>query len=109
MTRPRFSSAQDLAEAASNDPTLEQELKTDPVGTLRQVAKPLDSDFVVYRIVVSALGLAVILSVLGAIALGWRDMGGTTVHEPPQLLTAIGSAAVGALAGLLAPSPSNRG
>jgi hypothetical protein len=55
-----------------------------------------------YRIVVLSLGIAVMIGMIGLIVLSWR---GVTVL--PEGLVAIASAAVGALAGLLAPSPKN--
>ncbi|HTG33927.1 MAG TPA: hypothetical protein VLB76_13440 [Thermoanaerobaculia bacterium] len=90
----------ELATKVANDPALEAEMKQDPAGTLARIATPIPDTFV-YRVVVSSLGLAILISLLGAIALWW--IGKTTI---PELLTAIGSAAVGALAGLLAPSPT---
>jgi len=65
---------------------------------------PLDSDPWIYRMVVLFLGLSVIGCVVFGflIALWKNDM------ETPQILIALGSAAVGALAGLLAPSPKNK-
>ncbi len=69
---------------------------------IASLAGPLPDTFV-YRVVVVSLGATVVLTVLGAIAMSF---GGKT---PPDLLTALGSAAVGALAGLLAPSPIARG
>ena len=86
-----------------NDPAFAAQLKDDPVEALSDVAGVLESDPWVYRIVVTFLGLAVLLTVLGAIALAFR--GGA---EIPAVLTALGSASVGALAGLLAPSPGER-
>lgn len=56
----------------------------------------------VYRIVVLVLGLAVFASLIGAIILTIQD------HSTPELLIALGSAAMGGLAGLLAPSPLNK-
>lgn len=53
--------------------------------------------------VIGALGLAVLLAVIGAIILA---IAGKPI---PELLTALGSAAVGALARLLAPSPAGKG
>ncbi len=64
----------------------------------------MQTDVWIYRIVVAALGLAVLVSLVGAIILAvWEND-----SETPQVLTAIGSAAVGALAGLLAPSPASK-
>ena len=66
----------------------------------RAVAGPLTWDVWIYRMVVLALGLTVLLALIGAVVLA--ILGKTT----PEILIALGSAAVGALAGLLAPSPS---
>jgi len=56
----------------------------------------------VYRIVVSILGLVVLASLVGTIMLTIQD------RSTPELLIALGSAAMGGLAGLLAPSPLNK-
>jgi uncharacterized membrane protein YbhN (UPF0104 family) len=63
---------------------------------------PPKKDIWIYRIVVTVLGLTVMASVIGAIALTMKEF------DTPELLVALGSAAIGGLAGLLAPSPSNR-
>lgn len=55
-----------------------------------------------FRIVVIALGLCVLSSLLGAIILAVKGL------DTPQLLVALGSAAIGGLAGLLTPPPLNR-
>jgi hypothetical protein len=59
------------------------------------------NDIWLYRIVVAVLGLTVMASVVGAIVL--------TLSGPstPEVIVALGSAAIGGLAGLLAPSPMN--
>jgi len=56
----------------------------------------------VYRIVVLILGLVVLASLVGTIMLTIQD------RSTPELLIALGSAAMGGLAGLLAPSPMNQ-
>ena len=56
----------------------------------------------VYRIVVLILGLVALASLVGTIMLTIQD------HATPELLIALGSAAMGGLAGLLAPSPMNK-
>ena len=61
-----------------------------------------NKDIWLYRMVVAVLGLTVVASVVGAIAL--TLMGQST----PEVIVAVGSAAVGGLAGLLAPSPRGR-
>jgi hypothetical protein len=78
--------------------------KRELIEQLESVPRPLDTDPWIYRMVVFFLGLTVLVTVLGGIALTW--VGGTSQNfQVPQGVVAIGSAAVGALAGLLAPSP----
>ena len=100
-------SAELLYDKAVADPELVAKIKTDPVKELKKLrdesttALPaLQADVWIYRIVVAGLGLVVLSAVIGAIVLSAKGITAT-----PQILTAIGSAAVGALAGLLAPSP----
>ncbi len=59
-------------------------------------------DIWIYRIIVLALGLSVVVSILGAIGLA---MTGKTI---PEVLVALGSAAIGGLAGFLVPSHLHR-
>ena len=67
---------------------------------IAQLPPVLTTDVWIYRVVVGALGLAVLSAIFGAIILSAMK-----ITPIPDILTAIGSAAVGALAGLLAPSP----
>ena len=62
----------------------------------------LHNDIWLYRLVVAVLGLTVVASVTGAIVLALSG------QSTPEVLIALGSAAIGGLAGLLAPSPLNR-
>jgi hypothetical protein len=63
---------------------------------------PLKKDAWIYRVVVAMLGVTMITSVGGAIAL-------TIAGQPtPDVLVTLGSTAAGSLAGLLAPSPLNK-
>jgi len=55
-----------------------------------------------YRMVVAVLGLTVVSSVVGTIALAMAG------QSTPEVIVALGSAAIGGLAGLLAPSPMTR-
>ena len=100
----RYMYLSDLADRLATDPELQTQFKSDPVAALgKLVAAPLESDVWIYRMVVGALGLVALISIIGAIVL--VSLGKTS----PDLLTAMGSAAVGALAGLLAPSPVKKG
>jgi hypothetical protein len=96
----RTDSSLELAAMVAQDPKLQAQIRQDPTGTLQSLSRPLDTDRWVYRIVVLALGLTALLVVLGAIVLTALDKGNI-----PDALVAIGSAAIAALAALLAPSP----
>jgi hypothetical protein len=98
----RIATLEQLAAALASDPALAARVKEDPAKAIAGLATPLQSDVWIYRIVVGALALAILSAVGGAILLA---MNGRPV---PEVLLAIGSGAVGALAGLLAPSPSGR-
>lgn len=64
-------------------------------------------DKMVYRIVVVSLGIVAVIAVVGAFFLGSLQVFGEPV-QVPDLMTALGSGAIGALAGMLAPSPVSR-
>lgn len=90
----------DFKSKFSRDAEFRERFTNDPEGTFREeMGTPLQTDEWVYRIVVIALGLAVLLSVFGAFQLSLREL------TAPDILLAVASASVGALAGLLAPSP----
>lgn len=91
----------ELADRIESDPELRRQLQEDPVNTLRAMAEhPLETDVWIYRLVVIFLGSVAVIAALGGI---WIGSSGAQI---PDLLTALGSAAIGALAGLLAPSPT---
>jgi predicted phage tail protein len=97
----RIATIEQLAEAVRSDPALAARVRENPAEAIADLASPLQSDVWIYRLVVGALALAILITVVGAILLA---MQGRTV---PDVLLAIGSGAVGALAGLLAPSPAS--
>ena len=95
-------SIEELTKMIASDKSLEDEIKEDPIKGIAKITEhPLEIDKWIYRIVVLMLGLTVLLAAYGAIYLA-----GIAKAEIPDILIAIGSAAVGALAGLLTPSPS---
>jgi len=105
LASKKVRTAEELQDRLRTDPVLQAEMKKDPAAALAAVTRaPLDTDVWIYRLVVGALGLAVLIALVGAIVLALRGN-----VAPPDVLTALGSAAVGALAGLLAPSPVGRG
>lgn len=93
----KIQSVSELATRVASDEKLASQIRENPAEALASIAAIPDNT--IYRIVVGALGGAVLLTIGGAIVLA-------AVGKPiPDVLTALGSAAVGALAGLLAPSP----
>ena len=100
MKKQPVGSIHELAKKVKSNPELEQMLKKDPIEALEILAGAAIPDTLVYRITVGALGLAVIITLVGSIILVFYN------KATPEILVAIGSAAVGALAGLLAPSPA---
>jgi hypothetical protein len=95
----RTDSSTELAAMVADDPHLQQKLKDDPVGTLQDLSEPLESDKWIYRIVVGSLGLTALGVVAGVFVL-------EAIHSSltiPDAMTAMGSAAIAALAALLVP------
>ena len=87
----------------AQDPALAERIKENPVAAVAEVsADPLQSDPMIYRVVVIVLGAVLLLAAVGALSLSWYE------KDIPDLLTALGSAAVGALAGVLTPLGGNR-
>lgn len=101
----RVINSQELTAKIKENPEIELPRIAEQV--IRELPPPLESDPWIYRIVVLALGGTVLIVVLGAILLAATHTGATEFRIP-EVLTAIGSAAVGALAGLLAPSPGKK-
>jgi hypothetical protein len=64
---------------------------------------PLGHDVWIYRMVVGLLGVVLIIATLGGLIIAMAGKG-----PVPDVVVAMGSGAVGALAGLLAPSPAGR-
>jgi len=102
-------SVDQLLTIIKSDPNAITALKNDPIPTLEKYVDKAKSetpifyrDKWVYRLVVISLGLIILVAGVGAIIL--VALGKTT----PEILIALGSGAVGALAGLLAPSPTGK-
>jgi hypothetical protein len=96
---PTPKNLQSLAEYIAAEPELQAETKTNILAALHALA-PLQSDPWIYRMVVFFLGMIVVITVLGGMLHTGKD-------QISDGIIAIGSAAVGAMAGLLAPSPMN--
>jgi hypothetical protein len=71
--------------------------RREPEAAIKQLRLSPKEDVLLYRITVMVLGAVVLVAASGAVWLGLLG------QEIPELLVALGSAAIGALAGLLAP------
>ena len=92
-----------LASSVRRDPELAKQLQEDPVKILDEINTFRIPNTRVYQIVVISLGAAVLVALAGAIAISLRDQ----TDQIPDILVAVASAAVGALAGLLTPQTTN--
>jgi hypothetical protein len=99
-----------------NPSIIQEELKNDPEKTLRLLAADATKylqppTFVggsgIYYVVVIALAIVSVAAIGGALYLTASAGTGSSV-KIPDTVTALGSAAIGALAGLLAPSPARQ-
>ena len=88
----------------SADPNLSQDVRQQVDSAISQLPAYL-GDRWIYRTVVAVLGLVVLTTVGGGIYLAVPSSGSEAVSIPDAIV-AIGSAALGALAGLLAPAPN---
>ena len=87
-------------------PNLPTEVRDKVKEVEEVVRKPLDTDVWIYRGVIFVLGAVVLVTVVGGIQLELISTS-EEVKTIPQAIVSIGSAAIGALAGLLAPSPGS--
>lgn len=94
---------EELIQQVTNDTSLPSDQKIKLLSNLQKLSSPLQTDRWIFRLVVAFLGLAVLLTIIGGFILSFK-----TAATIPEGLIALGSAAVGALAGLLAPSPMAR-
>lgn len=102
-------SADQLVKMVLEDPARLEALKANPLPELEKLradavkAVPgYTGDTLLYRIAIAVLGLLALIAAVGSVIL---IIGGKTT---PEVLVALGSAAVGALVGLFAPSPTGK-
>lgn len=98
----------DFKTALNNNPALQEQFRENPVRAAENLVttNPKDTDYWIYRIIVIALGLAVLGIITGLILITMNNLRFDT--QLITIFTAISSGAIGALAGLLAPSPSKQ-
>jgi hypothetical protein len=92
-------SVQELVAEIGADTTIQADQKVKLLTDLQTVTPSQDKW--TYRMVVISLGVALIITIMGGIYINLIGQ----AKPLPEGLIAIGSAAVGALAGLLVPSP----
>lgn len=103
-------SADQLVKLVIEDPVRLEALKANPLPELEKlraeavkiVPPAYVGDKLLYRIAIVVLGLLALIAAVGSVIL---VLGGKTT---PEVLIALGSAAVGALVGLFAPSPTGK-
>jgi hypothetical protein len=105
-----YKALQEAESLVSQSLEIPEEKKRQIADKLEQARSPLESDKWIYRIVVGALGVAILSCLVFSFLLMWHHVGSNANGDVtiPEIFLAIGSAAVGALAGLLAPSPGSR-
>lgn len=99
---------EDFKAALNNNPALQQKFKEDPVKAAEAVviSNPKETDPWIYRIIVIALGAAILTIIIGLVIITVNRI--TFGEQLITIFTAISSGAIGALAGLLAPSPNRQ-
>ena len=97
----RASTATALAELVRTDPKLQEQVKRDPVEAKERLGRPLLYDLWIYRIVVGTLAFSILAVIVASTVIVL-----TQDADVPDVLVAIGTGSIGALAGLLAPVPS---
>jgi hypothetical protein len=103
----RITNIDELENRLVTDDSFAAEFKADPLGTLKHWrGTPLETDAWIYRIVVVALAAVILTTVVGAIVM--LNLGGPQKTLPEGVI-ALAATSVGALAGLLAPSPGQAG
>jgi hypothetical protein len=93
-----------MVDLVNSDPKRLAALKADPAAELQKLANEASkysppNDPILYRIAISVLSLLALTTAAAALIFGLQDL------KVPEVLVSLGSAAVGALVGLFAPSP----
>lgn len=104
-------SATRMVDLILNTPALLDAVREDPEAVLQPLAERMTHDLPppplvrsekIYILAVGSLGVVVVGAVVGAILITLLAQDGASIHIP-EALTALGAAAIGALAGLLVP------
>lgn len=108
--KPETRSADEMVRLFKADKDLAEEVKTNPIPVFEKLrdeakenTKPWSDDRLLYRVAVGVLGALALVAAIGSVVLVAVD------KATPEVLVALGSASVGALVGLFAPSPVRGG
>lgn len=105
----RKEALKNLESMINESPELTDLSKGQMLGEVKEALTPLQTDKWIYRMVVGGLTLAILACLTFTFAIALKNSDPTATINIPEIFMAIGSAAVGALAGLLAPSPGRGG
>jgi len=106
MTKLSLNKVESFIKDLDQKPGLKQEFEANPQDTLiKNTATNPKNDVWIYRLVVSALSL-VLLVVTTGILINVKEI--QAADKVITIIASIGSAVIGALAGLLAPSASTQ-
>jgi hypothetical protein len=101
----KMESLRNLESMIAESPELTEQNKEKMLAEVKEAKTPLQTDKWIYRIVVGALAVAILTCLAFTFVISLRNTDPNVSIDMPEIFMAIGSAAVGALAGLLAPSP----
>ena len=88
------------------DTEMLEKMKDDPIAMLDQIAREAIPDTRVYRIVVASLGVALMVTLIGAatvVLVAALKNASLEGFQLPSIFPSVATGIVGALAGLLAP------
>ncbi|WP_316828408.1 hypothetical protein [Pedobacter miscanthi] len=106
MTKLSLNKVESFIKDLDQNPQLRQQFDADPKDTLiKKAASNPKNDVWIYRLVVSALSL-VLLIVTTGILINVKEI--QAADKVITIIASIGSAVIGALAGLLAPTASTQ-
>ncbi|HJY13975.1 MAG TPA: hypothetical protein VJ304_14370 [Flavobacterium sp.] len=106
MTKLSLNKVESFIKDLEQKPQLKQQFDANPKDTLiKNAAINPKNDIWIYRIVVAALSLVVLIITTG-ILLNIAEV--QKADKVITIIASLGSAAIGALAGLLAPSPEKQ-
>eukprot|EP01012_Entosiphon_sulcatum_P043914 TRINITY_DN58361_c0_g1_i1.p1 TRINITY_DN58361_c0_g1~~TRINITY_DN58361_c0_g1_i1.p1 ORF type:complete len:108 (+),score=10.71 TRINITY_DN58361_c0_g1_i1:28-351(+) len=106
MTKLSLNKVESFIKDLDEKPGLKQEFDANPKATLiKQAAINPIKDIWVYRLVVTALSLVLLIITSGILI---EIDAVQKADKVITIITSLGSAAIGALAGLLAPSPETQ-